>query len=475
LHSSDGDLDLDDDGTFRYTPDKCFSGDDSFTYTVCYKDFDDMESNEATVKIRVSSSSGGRPEIPKPQDDTYEVYEGEELRVSEDEGLLRNDRGGDLLIVDTITRDSGFEGSVDVDSDGSLKYESELGKIGTFTFTYRVCQEGWEDCVDCAEGKVTIRVVINPNKPNSPPAPGSFTYQTQLGAVLSANLVDTTSFDSRYTLEFTNFDQVGTFDGTLDAKSDGSFEYGNAFAGLDVFTFTVCYEEWPDLCANGERTIKTKSSASDIGQRTGVATFYELRWSGQVQGSTCGAVPTVTLSCGGEGTLSRVSLPGVGATDNRLCQNSTLDEGSLVCNSKKTSGVVFVECRDQSSRNTSNRELYATMSSEPVTCEAELGSSPTTVSHSIRLMPSCNNTWVEGSMECNGTELLDASGKTVLCYDTVALAETTAVALADVSIKSTGFESCIGDINAFAPATLAVVGDGMSMFLLLSMFCIPAS
>jgi Bacterial Ig domain len=456
MYSSTGDLRLDDDGSFRYRARKCFTGDATFTYVACYKDFDDIESDQATVKISISSAG---PDKPEPQDDTYEVLEGEDLDVSKSNGLLWNDVGGSLLYVDDITLDSGFEGSVHVDEDGGLSYDYSPGKLGDFTFKYKVCQDGWEDCVDCAEGKVTIKVLANPDKPTSPPAPGSVTYETNLGNVLLANLVETTSFDSRYTLEFTNFVKLAAFDGTLNGESDGNFEYGNAPVGEDVFTFTICYV---DLCADGQGTIETISSANDISSRAGVATFYELRWSGQVQGSTCGVIPTVILRCGGEGTLSLVSLAGVGADDNSMCQNSTLGDGSLECNSSKTSGVVFVECRDQSSSNTSNRELDVIMSSEPVTCSPGIGSSLSTLSHSMRLRTSCNNTWVEDGMECIGTTLKDASGKPVLCYDIVASLETTEVAPSDISISSTDVDVCIGDAKAFAPATIVVVGDGKS-------------
>jgi hypothetical protein len=462
MNSSEGKLRLKDDGSFEYTARKCFTGDDTFTYRACYRDFDDMVSNQATVKIAISS---GRPIKPEPKEDIYEVLEGEKLRVKEEDGLLWNDLGGSLLYVEEIFKDSGFEGDLHVDEDGSLDYDYAPGKLGDFTFKYKVCQDGWEECVDCSEGKATIKVLVNPDKPTSPPVPGSTTLKTTLGTVLTASLEDTTTYDERYTLEFSKFALVATFDGTLNADSDGSFEYGNAPAGEDVFTFTVCYEEWPDLCASGQQTIQTSGSDTDFPERTGVATFYELRWSGQVQGSTCAVVPTVTLSCGGEGILSLISLAGVGTNDNDMCQNSTLGggNGALECNSNKPSGVVFVECRDQSSRNTTNRELYVNMTSEPVTCETGLGSSLSAIAHSMRLMTSCNNTWVESNMECTGTTLRDTSGKPVLCYDVAAITETIAVAPADISISSTDIdEKCRGDASAFEPATLVVVGDGTS-------------
>jgi hypothetical protein len=116
------------------------------------------------------------------------------------------------------------------------------------------------------------------------------------------------------------------------------------------------------------------------------------------------------LSCGGEGELSLLYPAGVGADDNVMCQSSTLGDGSLLCNTNSTSGVVFVECRDQTNRNDSNRELYAIMSSVPVICEAGVDESLGTILHAMKSMAFRNNTWVKGAMECNGTTLVDASG-----------------------------------------------------------------
>ena len=457
--SSNGNLKIrnrDGDGSFEYTAPKCFIGDATFKYNACFRNYPDLISNEATVTLTVES---GRPGVPEPQDDSFEVYDGEILEVDAND-LLDNDKDGDYLFIDEVRENSGFEGEVDVDHHGGFTYTPTPGKLGTFSLTYTVCQDGWEECVDCKDAKVTIKVSVNPAKPKSPPTPASLKYTIKPGDILSENLASSTSYDTQYTVDFSNFVKVATFDGTLNTDSDGKFEYGNAPAGEDVFTYTVCYVEWPDLCANGEVTIETASSDSDIDSRSGVATFYEVRWSGQTQGTSCAVVPTLTLSCGGEGELSLLTLAGVGPDDNAACDNSTAVNGTIICANNKTSGVVFVECRDQSSDNTSNRELYAALHSEPVPCDAGLGSSISTISHSMAIKASCNNTFVEAGMICNGTTLKDASGESILCYDTVAVSGTKDVAPDDISLWSTGVDVCVGDASAFTPATLQVIGDG---------------
>jgi hypothetical protein len=61
--------------------------------------------------------------------------------VPTNRGLLSNDLDGPLLYVeDGISKDSGFEGSLEVQEDGNCEYETVLGKLGVFTFTYKVCQ-----------------------------------------------------------------------------------------------------------------------------------------------------------------------------------------------------------------------------------------------------------------------------------------------------------------------------------------------
>jgi hypothetical protein len=62
----------------------------------------------------------------------------EKLEAPTNQGLLSNDLYGPLLYVeDDISKDSGFEGSVEVQKDGKFEYETVPGKLGVFTFTYK--------------------------------------------------------------------------------------------------------------------------------------------------------------------------------------------------------------------------------------------------------------------------------------------------------------------------------------------------
>jgi len=367
-----GELDTNSDGSFEYTVERCVAGTESFIYKACYRDYPDMESEFATVTIQVVQDPN-RPSPPGVQPDTYTVFDGERLEVSSSEGLLWNDAGGDTLYVtDAINRQSGFVGNLDVRRSGGFTYTPEPGRLGSYQFTYEVCFDDWE-CVDCRTTTATINVVTNPAKPENPPKAFEDSFEVVLGDVLDVTapgVLDNDVSDSRYTLRVTNYDDeviVGTFNG----ESNGSFEYGNAPAGVQTISYTVCYEEWPDLCADGQIKLTTKSQVpvnSDTTSRTGTATFYEINWAGRPE-TECDIVePSLTLKCNGNGILN---LLDIGVSDNSICTKAAKEE--IATCSAKRSGILFAECRGgrrgENGDDPSDRELIVEMSSQPVDCD----------------------------------------------------------------------------------------------------------
>ena len=94
-----GTLSLAADGSFTYTPNTGFSGEDSFTYTAS-----DGTTNSinATVTITVSPTVG----IPVAASDQYEVTEGQTLLVNAATGVLANDTDADPLTAVIETQPS---------------------------------------------------------------------------------------------------------------------------------------------------------------------------------------------------------------------------------------------------------------------------------------------------------------------------------------------------------------------------------
>jgi len=126
-----GALDLATDGSFVYTPERNFFGEDHFTYVASDGE---VESVPATVTIRVDQVD----DPPIAVDDRYETDEDTVLAVLADTKLTANDVevDGDLLTV--ILVDNVEHGTLALLDDGTFTYTSAANFFGEDRFTYRV-------------------------------------------------------------------------------------------------------------------------------------------------------------------------------------------------------------------------------------------------------------------------------------------------------------------------------------------------
>ena len=148
--SSSGTVVLNDDNTVSYTAQNGFSGEDTFTYTIC--DTDPTPScATATVVITVLDEGN-----PTANDDT--------LYADESEGtiaiaVLDNDVLIDDAVITTLD-DSSTQGTVALNSDGTISYTVPNGFVGSDSFTYTICDDDQPDNF-CDTALVTVNVVTS--------------------------------------------------------------------------------------------------------------------------------------------------------------------------------------------------------------------------------------------------------------------------------------------------------------------------
>ncbi|GAB3020092.1 Ig-like domain-containing protein [Bowmanella dokdonensis] len=130
-----GSLDLQADGSFSYTPDAGFTGQDSFSYTVL-----DGKGGSAQAQVTVDVTAAGINNPPDAVDDSYSLLQDQVLMVPEASGLLANDSDadGDALTVDPTPAVMPVSGSLDLNGDGSFTYSPDPGFVGQDSFTYDV-------------------------------------------------------------------------------------------------------------------------------------------------------------------------------------------------------------------------------------------------------------------------------------------------------------------------------------------------
>jgi Bacterial Ig domain len=149
-----GNLDLDANGGFKYTPKNGYMGTDSFKYRV---DGGLLGlSNVATVTINVTNT----PPVAKP--DSYTAIADHEKTVAAP-GVLGNDddADGDFMLMDVVQEPA--HGNLNEQSDGGFRYKADAGFSGTDTWRYRVTDRfSWSN---------TVTVTMTVSDPSSTPRP----------------------------------------------------------------------------------------------------------------------------------------------------------------------------------------------------------------------------------------------------------------------------------------------------------------
>ena len=126
---TNGQLTLNDDGSFDYTPDNNFNGTDQFVYVA---NDGTVDSAAAIVTITVNAVN----DAPELSADQFTVVGEGSIMVSASQGVLSNDNDpeGDTL---TATLVGGTNrGALDFNSDGSFSYTPSSGFSGSDSFTY---------------------------------------------------------------------------------------------------------------------------------------------------------------------------------------------------------------------------------------------------------------------------------------------------------------------------------------------------
>ncbi|WNW01237.1 endonuclease [Tenacibaculum sp. HL-MS23] len=133
--------------TYTYTPSNNFSGEDTFSYTICSKVSPEICST-ATVTINVADKGS-----PEAVNDSYNVGINSTINIS---SHLDNDTIIDGAKVDSLD-DTSTNGTVTLNSDGTISYTPQTDFSGEDTFTYSLCDN--DATATCATATITINVV----------------------------------------------------------------------------------------------------------------------------------------------------------------------------------------------------------------------------------------------------------------------------------------------------------------------------
>src|SRR6185312_9884100 len=213
-----GNLTLNGDGSFTYTPAANYSGPDSFTYKA---NDGAADSNVATVSINVTPIN----DAPVAQNDT--VATDENMSVSGN--VLTNDSDVDGDALSAVLVSGPSHGSLAVNADGSFTYTPNNGYSGPDSFSYKAN----DGSVDSNVATVNINVHFV----NSAPVALSDPVVTNEDTPVSGNVLtnDTDADGDALNAVLVN----GPAHGSLTLNADGSFTYTPSanYNGPDSFTY----------------------------------------------------------------------------------------------------------------------------------------------------------------------------------------------------------------------------------------------
>ncbi|RNC87163.1 MAG: tandem-95 repeat protein [Winogradskyella sp.] len=251
---ANGTLTINPDGTFTYTPNPGFTGNDQFTYTITD---DNGATDTATVYITVSDPGNDIIAI----DDINDTFIN--TPVSGDVGT--NDLNPDGPAgTETFTATSQpTNGTLVFNPDGTYTYTPNTGFIGEDAFTYEVCDAG--NPIACDTATVTIEVLPEPTSGNEPPVANDDTNMTEVDTPVSGTVI-ANDFDPDGD-PITVTANTDPANGTVVVNPDGTYTYtpNPGFIGEDTFTYTICDDNTPTpACDTATVTIQVMPDNGNI-------------------------------------------------------------------------------------------------------------------------------------------------------------------------------------------------------------------
>ena len=260
---TNGTLVLNANGSYTYTPNNAFVGQDAFSYVVCDNGVPSKCDTASVVLNILNNTTGGTGnQAPTPSDDAYETFK----NVTVTGNLKTNDTDpnvGQILTYTTTPAVAPLHGTVTITAAGTFIYVPTSGYSGADEFVYTVCDNGTP--VMCANATAHILIAVAPNqKPVVTVVPqtiGEDTTKTFCLAITDPNALDTHTVTAC---------TAPTGGGTATAVVDNvahtlcvTYQSALNYNGQDTLCFIVCDNGIPSKCD----TVKIPVTVSPINDK----------------------------------------------------------------------------------------------------------------------------------------------------------------------------------------------------------------
>ncbi len=233
-------------GTVIYVSDTNYVGTDTITYRIC-------DSGKpvfcATALINVTVIATATP--PQARDDFAATSPSVPVNID----LLANDSAPEVLLdPSTVTATAPtFGGRVVINpANGVATYSPDAAFFRTDTFTYKVCDRATK-VPRCTTANVTVLV----QRLNQPPVAEPDSVSTQQGVAVTLNpLKNDHDIDGALVPSTLSvFSQPAHGEVTLTRSGEATYTPTGSYHGIDTFTYQICDDGQPSLCARALVTI----------------------------------------------------------------------------------------------------------------------------------------------------------------------------------------------------------------------------
>ena len=238
-------------GSFTYTPDNGFVGNDTLQYRICDNGTPGPKCDTAFVVITVLEGPGAPGNLPPVAvDDAFYT----ELNNPVNGTVIPNDydTDGNQISV-TVPQFSGpSNGTLTILPNGDFVYTPNTGYVGPDQFVYILCDNGVPSLCDTATAYILIQ-----NPANQPPIARNDINNTLLNTPVSGSVATNDEEPDGDNVIFTQLTSTtnGTITGFNPATGTYTYTPNAGFIGTDVFTYSICDDGIPSLCDTGLVTI----------------------------------------------------------------------------------------------------------------------------------------------------------------------------------------------------------------------------
>ncbi|WP_435264335.1 tandem-95 repeat protein [Tenacibaculum sp. nBUS_03] len=331
---SNGTVTISSNGEYTYTPNAGFTGEDTFTYTVC-DNGSPQACDTTTVTIEViPETSVGVNDGPIANNDTGNT----EVGIAVSGNLISNDfdPNGDPLTINTTPVTNPSNGTVTINADGTYTYTPNPGFTGEDTFEYEVCDNGSPALCSTAVVTITVSPVDGTNDSYA----HDDAFNGDSNSTISGNVLSNDTDPEGNIQTVTTTPVTGPSNGTLIINSDGTFVYTptTGYSGTDSFVYEVCDNGTPVVCDKATvyltvNPVNTTDAVVDIANTyvdesvSGNVLTNDEDLEGNTQTVSSNTNPsngTVTISSNGEYTYT----PNAGFTGEDTFTYTVCDNGS---------------------------------------------------------------------------------------------------------------------------------------------------